>query len=60
MESLQHAGWEPSPTSKGMMSSAVTETCTQLDVPGTARGEGGTPPATGMILLLGTPQAPEL
>lgn len=48
------------PPSKGMMSSAVTETCTQLDVPGTARGERGTPPVTGMILLLETPQAPEL
>lgn len=38
MESLQ-----PSPASKGMMSSAVTETCTQLSVPVTAWGREGHP-----------------
>lgn len=41
MESLQQAGWEPSPPSKGVMSSAVTETWTQPGVPVTAQGREG-------------------
>ena len=40
MESLQHAGWEPSPPSKEIMSPAAIKTCTQLDVPITAHGGG--------------------
>lgn len=51
MESLQHAGWEPSPLSKEIMSPAAIKTCTQLDVPLAAPGEEGTPLATGTILL---------
>lgn len=40
MESLQHAGWEPSPPSKEIMSPAAIKTCTQLDVCITALGGG--------------------
>lgn len=40
MESLQHAGWEPSPPSKEIMSPAAIKTCTQLDVPITAHRGG--------------------
>lgn len=40
MESLQHAGWEPSPPSKEIMSPAAIKTCTQLDLLIAAHGGG--------------------